>query len=461
MFSYWYNSTTSDYCEFNSILVPETTADELQHIHNIEKSRLVKVIDRKKVNDSTLTGDWKWAIVITDLNDITTTFINQVKLHSNWSIVIPTVDVDLDMLGGIPVWLYLDVYNKLVLQKFTTYNNLNLIIPPIVDKRMLSILLLNFKDVALTDNCILNDVIATINDIKADYKFHEFIITPLNPLVKDLDIGVYEQFQKDHFKYQQYGNAIELALHDLQLKYHEDPINILIIGPGMGNLVDEVFKLFRPNYNLTIVEKNPKVIPHLHHLNKSQWNSAVTILHNDVRSIKDFKFNLIISEMLGSFGCNELFPEVLAGISSDIMIPASITNFLSPIYSQITTEHPFLNNLKHYYQVNEKFFPCWDFEYPGNNDLTRSIQLQVGIEVNGKINGLMGVFKSVLYGNYEITNIKNSNWCKSWFPMVFPLIESEVFQGDILHIKFSRTSEDNTYYQWEVNGKKYHKYNLN
>jgi hypothetical protein len=52
----------------------------------------------------------------------------------------------------------------------------------------------------------------------------------------------------------------------------------------------------------------------LQHKNRLEWNSEVTLLYGDMRVISlPQKVDILVSELLGSFGDNELSPECLDG----------------------------------------------------------------------------------------------------------------------------------------------------
>lgn len=65
--------------------------------------------------------------------------------------------------------------------------------------------------------------------------------------------------------------------------------------------------------------------------------SQVTLVHQDMRHWDaPVKADVMVSELLGSFGCNELSPECLDGaqrfLAEDgICIPQKYTNYLQPI----------------------------------------------------------------------------------------------------------------------------------
>lgn len=62
---------------------------------------------------------------------------------------------------------------------------------------------------------------------------------------------------------------------------------------------------------ITAVEKNIFAMIPLRHLIESQdLYDQVTLVHGDMREVSiDSKFDIIVSELLGSFGDNELSPE--------------------------------------------------------------------------------------------------------------------------------------------------------
>jgi protein arginine N-methyltransferase 5 len=89
---------------------------------------------------------------------------------------------------------------------------------------------------------------------------------------------------------------------------------------------------------------------------KQEWGSRVTIIHEDMRSWQpECRADIMVSELLGSFGDNELSPECLDGaqrylkgrkriilihilksnflLDDGISIPYSYTSFVCPLQS--------------------------------------------------------------------------------------------------------------------------------
>jgi protein arginine N-methyltransferase 5 len=66
---------------------------------------------------------------------------------------------------------------------------------------------------------------------------------------------------------------------------------------------------------LFAIEKNPNAYVHLLRHNRDSWNGQVTVIKSDMRSWNPpFVVDILISELLGSFGDNELSPECLDGV---------------------------------------------------------------------------------------------------------------------------------------------------
>lgn len=97
--------------------------------------------------------------------------------------------------------------------------------------------------------------------------------------------------------------------------------------------------------------ENGKMCPHLNFTYHFSWDGKVIVVESDMRllpsKLQEFNLqkgsvDLIVSELLGSMGDNELSPECLDGVTSllkstAISIPQSYTNFVgTPKYSFLT-----------------------------------------------------------------------------------------------------------------------------
>ena len=118
----------------------------------------------------------------------------------------------------------------------------------------------------------------------------------------------------------------------------------MVVGAGRGPLVAASLRAARKtNCRLKVfaVEKNPNAIVTLRNRLVTEWkNEDVTIIASDMRRWKPpMLADIMVSELLGSFGDNELSPECLDGAQhllkpgTGISIPSSYTSFIAPLES--------------------------------------------------------------------------------------------------------------------------------
>lgn len=184
--------------------------------------------------------------------------------------------------------------------------------------------------------------------------YQDFLQSPLQPLTDNLESVTYEVFEKDPIKYDWYERAIAAALVDWTEL--EKPVSgpngrvvVAVAGAGRGPLITRALRAadtVGTEIDMWAVEKNPSAYVLLQRHNAEDWDNRVSIVKSDMRSWKgptlhdrlgeSGKVDILISELLGSFGDNELSPECLDGIShvlspDGISIPASYTAHITPI----------------------------------------------------------------------------------------------------------------------------------
>lgn len=219
--------------------------------------------------------------------------------------------------------------------------------------------------------------------------YQDYLQAPLQPLTVNLESITYEVFEKDPIKYEWYGRAIATALKDWaeQKKPTSSPdgrVVVAVVGAGRGPLVTRALQASADtgvDIDLWVVEKNPNAFVLLQRHNETIWNGKVTLIQSDMRSwkgpqrtknalsqqpsvgeslgvensmlsgakpseresvqaqpeVSSMPIDIVISELLGSFGDNELSPECLDGVTHllnpvhGISIPASYTAHFTPI----------------------------------------------------------------------------------------------------------------------------------
>jgi protein arginine N-methyltransferase 5 len=91
----------------------------------------------------------------------------------------------------------------------------------------------------------------------------------------------------------------------------------MVVGAGRGPLVTRCLEAARRanrQVRVLAIEKNPNAYVTLQKMNKEVWNDRVTVVWTDMREWKtEERADILVSELLGSFGDNELSPECLDG----------------------------------------------------------------------------------------------------------------------------------------------------
>ena len=191
--------------------------------------------------------------------------------------------------------------------------------------------------------------------------FQDWLQSPLQPLSDNLESATYEIFEGDPVKYDQYEIAIRKAMEEWKelekptswLPYEgrtEPELIVTVAGAGRGPLVTRALRAAQQTgtrIQLWALEKNQNAYVYLLRQNESEWGGQVTVVRTDMRGWEGpkakghentvTKVDILITELLGSFGDNELSPECLDGIQRHVArphgvsIPQSYTAHLSPI----------------------------------------------------------------------------------------------------------------------------------
>eukprot|EP01117_Protostelium_nocturnum_P013830 TRINITY_DN5206_c0_g1_i2.p1 TRINITY_DN5206_c0_g1~~TRINITY_DN5206_c0_g1_i2.p1 ORF type:complete len:626 (+),score=226.31 TRINITY_DN5206_c0_g1_i2:52-1929(+) len=277
----------------------------------------------------------------------------------------------------------------------------------------------------------------------------DYLQAPLQPLMDNLESQTYETFERDPIKYRLYEDAVYQALVDL--KKNKDAtkthVTLMVVGAGRGPLVRASLRAStRAAYPIKVyaVEKNPNAVITLKNLKlSSSWGDMVTIVDSDMRVWNaPEQADILVSELLGSFGDNELSPECLDGAQrflkeGGISIPTSYTSYLAPITSSKlwnevkawkeakSFETPYVVKLHNFYQLDEAK-ECFTFVHPNKEDPIdneRYRKISFLSKESATIHGLAGYFDSHLYGtvHMSINPATFSTGMFSWFPLYFPL----------------------------------------
>lgn len=286
----------------------------------------------------------------------------------------------------------------------------------------------------------------------------------------------------------------------------------MVVGAGRGPLVRSAINASintGRKIKIIVVEKNPNAIVTLMGLKEELWadkgnshQSAyiymriiisshlsffvadLTIISSDMRDITlDEKADILVSELLGSFGDNELSPECLDGAQKllkddGISIPSKSTSYINPIMSQKLhnviresqayrlrgkptsieqqIESSYVVYLKNVFHISPAQ-AVFTFDHPNKAaiiDNSRYASLTFDISQDCLFTGFAGYFDTVLYKDItlSIAPETHTRGLSSWFPMYFPITEAQNLKaGDKLVARFWRcVSNREVWYEWST-----------
>ena len=290
----------------------------------------------------------------------------------------------------------------------------------------------------------------------------DYLQSPLQPLQDNLESQTYETFERDAIKYDVYQEAIRTAL--LEWTDHEGneakPIVIMVVGAGRGPLVTAALsaaKQAERDVRVYAVEKNPNAVIHMQcRARVENWNhlSPVHIVHGDMRCWQaPEQADILVSELLGSFGDNELSPECLDGAQrflkpNGISIPCSYTSYIQPItthkiWTELASrekldqfETPFVVKLHRFAPLSSPQ-AVFRFSHPEpmtgqdtmemdermRNERSGRLTFSNSIAGGALCHGFAGYFVARLYKGVELSIHPETHTptMSSWFPIMFPL----------------------------------------
>uniref|UniRef100_A0A4W5RNN3 Protein arginine N-methyltransferase 5 n=1 Tax=Hucho hucho TaxID=62062 RepID=A0A4W5RNN3_9TELE len=312
--------------------------------------------------------------------------------------------------------------------------------------------------------------------------YEDYLQSPLQPLMDNLESQTYEVFEKDPIKYSQYQQAVYKCLLDRVPEEQKETNTqvLMVLGAGRGPLVNASLRAAKQadrKLRIYAVEKNPNAVVTLENWKFEEWGDQVTVVSCDMREwAAPEKADIIVSELLGSFGDNELSPECLDGAQhflkdGGVSIPCSYTSFLAPLsssklYNEVRGcrerdkdpechfETPYVVRLHNFHQLAEPK-ACFTFVHPTtdmNNNRYQCLRFSVGC--NTVLHGFAGYFETTLYGDVTLS-IKpetHSPGMFSWFPILFPLKQPiPVTRDDDVVVRFWRCNNGKkVWYEWAV-----------
>lgn len=316
-----------------------------------------------------------------------------------------------------------------------------------------------------------------------ELSYRDFLQSPLQPLMDNLEAQTYETFEKDSVKYIQYQRAIGNALVDRVPDEEASSLTtvLMVVGAGRGPLVRASLQAAEETgrkLKIYAVEKNPNAVVTLHSLVRLEgWEKTVTIVSCDMRCWDaPEKADILVSELLGSFGDNELSPECLDGAQrflkqDGISIPSSYTSFIQPVTaSKLHNDVKSHKDVVHFetaYVVKvhsvARLSPCepvFTFTHPNfstkkSNQRYKKLRFEIPSDTgSAMVHGFAGYFDAMLYKDVHL-GIEPSTATPnmfSWFAIFFPLRTPVCIRpGSPLEVHFWRCcGSTKVWYEWCV-----------
>jgi protein arginine N-methyltransferase 5 len=328
--------------------------------------------------------------------------------------------------------------------------------------------------------------------------YYDYLQDPLQPLMDNLESATYEVFERDPIKYQQYEDAIFKAIVDLTAQLSlsnasssattstatssantKKMLTVMIVGAGRGPIVEAAMRAearAKTHIKLYALDKNPNALVTMRskQLTNDRWKS-VTIVHQDMRDWHAPEYaDILVSEMLGSFGDNELSPECLQGAerliepNHGVSIPAWYTSYLAPISTcklwnelsqqweaQKAFETSYVVKLHDFFEYAEPK-EVFTFTHPSPEpfDNSRAISLDFVAPTSSLMHGFSGYFDCCLYKDVHISIEPKSHTTDmvSWFPIWFPIrTPIAVKKGDKITVNiWRRSGGGKVWYEWNL-----------
>jgi len=228
------------------------------------------------------------------------------------------------------------------------------------------------------------------------------------------------------------------------------------------------------------VDKNPTAIAEMTKKLEGpwkQWKDNISVVFSDMREFTPpEKAEMIISELIGPFACNECSPECLDGAQrllkpDGISIPWAYDSYLQPVMSvpysddYLTFAPPELHIENEMATVSgrnmatiAKYQRAWRFTHPNyeKHSNERNSTLTFTAEEDYILTGFTGHFDMHLYEDISFNILPDRQTARifNWFPAYFCLPEAvPVKKGQEITINIARRVQEESgkvWYEWAL-----------
>ncbi|KAA8492043.1 Protein arginine N-methyltransferase 1.5 [Porphyridium purpureum] len=306
-----------------------------------------------------------------------------------------------------------------------------------------------------------------------------------------VEAQTYETFESDPAKYDKYSEALRKCLS--ARKRGQMKTVILVMGAGRGALVRLVLAAAADTsmpVQIYAAEQNAHACAALHDAFTASTDQHDVIVVHCARGYRawrpDAKADVILCEMLGSFGDNELAPECIDAIARDhlkpdgVCIPSKVSSFVAPLasaklYNEVCAfgnraradfESPYIVSI-HRGMIVAPEEECFVFELPGassgptsaspgsNASNERYRSLTFSISESNNLHGFAGYFDAVLYKDVTLSTrpgAAGTDGLVSWFPYFIPISEPVYMArgGECVLDIWRKTDDTRVWYEWCV-----------
>eukprot|EP00186_Timspurckia_oligopyrenoides_P000172 CAMPEP_0182446154 /NCGR_PEP_ID=MMETSP1172-20130603/4023_1 /TAXON_ID=708627 /ORGANISM="Timspurckia oligopyrenoides, Strain CCMP3278" /LENGTH=627 /DNA_ID=CAMNT_0024642039 /DNA_START=137 /DNA_END=2020 /DNA_ORIENTATION=+ len=310
--------------------------------------------------------------------------------------------------------------------------------------------------------------------------FHDYL-QPLDaPFKINIDSQSFDIMDRDPVKYSRYQEAIAQCFQDRQTSENL-PLVVAILGAGRGMMVAKVLEVAANNGRKVVVyafEKNQNSTVSLQNMKMSQGWTNVFVISGDPHTWDTgSRADVVIADMIGALGDNELLPEYVDIMSRSmkddcVVIPRSITSFIAPLTSpklssevrllgdgSVKWERPYLVAMNRAQAVAPPQ-PCFEFHFPlrhdmnqaGSSGFDRTECLSFGVPESVQLHGFAGYFEAHLYNDIVISTVPDtySHGMLTWFSVFIPLARPVLLLSEsFCQVQLWRRSEKGrVWYEW-------------
>mmetsp|Transcript_325 Transcript_325/g.598 ORF Transcript_325/g.598 Transcript_325/m.598 type:complete len:732 (-) Transcript_325:1361-3556(-) len=307
--------------------------------------------------------------------------------------------------------------------------------------------------------------------------------------------GFFEAGEGDTVKWIKYEEALKRCFDDRSNASGGGAIVVVVLGAGRGGLVQAVLNAATSTGTVIdevyALEANAYARMAIQSRRDSQGVSwkKVSVGGIDERSWKSVllkKADFVVSELIGSFGDNELLPELLDSIRTAvkpdaIIIPSAFTSYIAPLNCQsihqelsggreagaktakedvgfCTFERPYVVSIYRGALLSPPQ-ACFTFENkpgsaPSDRGHERHLSLTYTVGDSGMLHGFSGYFEAVLYKDITISTRPDAATPAliTWFPFFFPLVHPLYVPRDsVCTVElWRRTSHHQIWYEWAL-----------